>query len=61
MKRREVTFIDHILRRDCFLKYIIEGMIEGGIEVTGRRGRKRKQLLDDLKGTRGYWKLKEKH
>jgi hypothetical protein len=25
----------------------------------GRRGRRYKQLLDDLKGTRGYWKLKE--
>ena len=28
-------------------------------EVTGRRDRRRKQLLDDLKETRGYWKLKE--
>jgi len=28
--------------------------------VTGRRGRRRKQLLDDLKETRGYRKLKEK-
>jgi hypothetical protein len=27
--------------------------------VTGRRGRRRKQLLDDLKETTGYWKLKE--
>jgi hypothetical protein len=27
--------------------------------VTGRRGRRRKQLLDELKGKRGYWKLKE--
>jgi hypothetical protein len=25
----------------------------------GRRGRTWKQLLDDLKGKRGYWKLKE--
>ena len=24
----------------------------------GRRGRRRKQLPDDLKKTRGYWKLK---
>ena len=31
------------------------------VEVTGRRGRRCKQLLDDLKETRGwaYWKLKE--
>jgi hypothetical protein len=27
--------------------------------VTRRRGRKRKQLLDDFRQTRGYWKLKE--
>jgi hypothetical protein len=32
---------------------------EGGIKVTGRQGKIRKQLLDDLKGRRGYWKLKE--
>jgi hypothetical protein len=29
------------------------------MEVTGRRERKCKQLLDDLKETTGYWKLKE--
>ena len=28
-------------------------------KVTGRRGRKRKQLLDDPKEKRGCWKLKE--
>ena len=27
--------------------------------MTGRRGRKRKQLLYDLKEKRGYWKFKE--
>jgi len=27
--------------------------------VTGGRGRRCKQLLDDLKGKRGYWKLEE--
>ena len=27
--------------------------------MTGRRGRRYKQLLDDLKETRGYGKLKE--
>jgi ABC-type arginine transport system permease subunit len=27
--------------------------------VTGRRGRRRKQLLDDLKEKRRYWKLKQ--
>jgi hypothetical protein len=39
-------------------KYVIEGTMEE-IEVTGRRGRRSKQLLDDLKENRGYWKLKE--
>jgi hypothetical protein len=47
------------LRRNCLLKHIIEGKIEGKIEVTGTRGRRGKQLLDDLKENRGYWKLKE--
>jgi hypothetical protein len=35
------------------------GVSTGRIEVTGRRGRRCKQLLDDLKERRGYWKLKE--
>ena len=38
---------------------MIEGKIEGRIEMTGRQGRRRKQLLDDLKEKIGYWKLKE--
>jgi hypothetical protein len=38
---------------------VIEGKLEGRIEVTGRQGRRRKQLLDDLKEKRGYFKLKE--
>ena len=45
----------HILRMNYFLKHVIEGRIE----VTGRRGSKRKQLLDDLKEKRGYWHLKD--
>ena len=31
----------------------------GGIEVTGRRGRRRMKLLNDLKERRGYSHLKE--
>jgi hypothetical protein len=31
----------------------------GGIEVTGRRGRRRRKLLDDLKDKRGYSQMKE--
>jgi hypothetical protein len=48
-----------MLRRKCLLTHIIERKIEGGIEVTVRQERRRKQLLDDLKKRRGYWKWKE--
>ena len=37
----------------------MEGKVEGRIEVTGRRGRRRKQLLEVFKEKRGYWNLKE--
>jgi hypothetical protein len=47
------------LRRNFLLKHIIEGKIEGRIEIMGRRDRKPKQLLDDLKEKRGYRKLKK--
>jgi len=56
--RWEFSLIDHVLHMNCFLKYI-EGKIGGRIEVTGRRGRKCKQLLEDLQEEGGYWKLKE--
>jgi hypothetical protein len=58
IKRRKASLISLILRRNCLLKHVIEGKIEERIEVTGRRGSRRKQLLDDLKKNRGYWKLK---
>jgi hypothetical protein len=38
---------------------VIKGKIKGEIEVTGRRGRRRKNLLDDLKKRRGYCHLKK--
>jgi len=37
----------------------MEGNIKGGIEVSGRRGRRHRKLLDDLKEKRGYSHLKE--
>ena len=49
----------HILRRNCLLQQVIEGKIKRQIEVTRRRGRRRKKLLDDLKERRGYCRLKE--
>jgi len=59
IKIRKTNWICHILRRNCLLKHVIDGKIEGKIEVTGRRGRRSKKLLDDNKGRRGYCKLKE--
>jgi hypothetical protein len=47
------------LRRNCLLRQVIEGKIKGKIEVTGRRGRRRRKLMDDLKEMRGYSHLKE--
>jgi hypothetical protein len=41
------------------LQQVIEGKIKGEVEVTGRRGRRRRKLLDDLKERRGYSHLKE--
>jgi hypothetical protein len=32
----------------------MEGKIKGEMEVTRRRGRRRKKLLDDLRDRRGY-------
>jgi hypothetical protein len=49
IKRRKANWIGNILRRNCLLKHVIEGKLEGRIEMTGRRGRRSKQLLDDLK------------
>ena len=57
--KRKVNWIGHILRRNCLLQRVIEGKIKGGIEVTGRRGRRRRKLLDELKERRGYSQLKE--
>jgi hypothetical protein len=54
--RRRAKWIGHILRKNCLLKHVAEGMIEG----TRTRGIRCKQLLDDLKQTIRYAKLKEK-
>jgi hypothetical protein len=47
-----VNWMGNILGRKCLLKQVSEGKIEGGIEVTGRRGRRRSKLLDYLKERR---------
>jgi hypothetical protein len=58
--KRKANWIGHILRINCLLQQVIEGKIKGGIEMTGRRGGRRRKLLDDLKERRGYSHLKEK-
>ena len=59
ISKRKANWIGHILRRICLLQRVIEGKVKVGIEVTGRRGRRRRKLLDDHKERRGYSRLKE--
>jgi len=59
ISKRKANWIGHILRRNCLLQRVIEGKIKGEIEVRGRRGRRRKKLLDDLKERGGYCHLKQ--
>jgi hypothetical protein len=47
------------LRRKYLLQQVIEGKIKEGIEVTEKRGRRRRELLDDLTERRGYSHLEE--
>ena len=46
--------LNWILRRNCLLHDVIEGQMT---EVKGV-GRRRTQLLDDLRNRRRYWELK---
>jgi hypothetical protein len=47
------------MRRNCLLRQVSEVKIKEGIEVAGRRGRRRRKLLGDLRERRGYLHLKE--
>jgi len=55
IKRRRDGLIGNGIRRNSLPKHVTEGKIQ----VRKRRGRRRKQLLDDEKEKRRYWKLKE--
>ena len=59
IRKWKANWIGHILRRNCLLKQVIEGKINGEMEVTRRQGRRFNKLLDDLKDRRGYSHLKE--
>ena len=54
VRKKKANWIGHILRSNCLLKQVIEGKIKGEMEVTRRRGIRRKKLLDDLKDRIGY-------
>ena len=58
IRKRKANWIGHILRRNCVIRQVIEGKIKGEMEVTRRRGRGRKKLLDDLKEGTAYCHLK---
>jgi hypothetical protein len=60
--KRKTNWIGHILRRNCLLQRVTEGKIQEGIEVTGRRGRRRRKLWiilrkgeDTLILKRNFW------
>jgi hypothetical protein len=55
VNRQKADWIGHFWRGNLLLKHVFEG----GIEVTERLGRRRKQLLNDLEETKGYCELKE--
>jgi len=59
IRKRKTNWIGHILRRNCLIQRVTEGKIQEGIEVTGRQGRRRRKLLDNLKDRRGYSHLKK--
>jgi len=60
ISKRKANWIRQILHRNCLLQRVIKGKIKRGVEVTGRRGRRRRKLMDDFKERRGYSHLKEK-
>jgi hypothetical protein len=61
IRKRKTNWIGHILRRNCLLQLFIERKIKGKgvIEVTGRRGRRRRKVLFDHKERKGYSHLNE--
>ena len=58
-KIRKANRTGHILYRNFFLKHITKGKLDGRIDMTVRREERRKQVMDALKKTKSYCKLKE--
>jgi hypothetical protein len=59
IRKRKANWTGQILRRNFLLKQVIEGKINGEMEVTRRRGGRRRKLLFDLKDKSSYSHLKE--
>jgi hypothetical protein len=57
VKLWNTSWICYIVHSNCLLKHAVQGK-RSSDKVTGRQGIGRKQLLDELKEVRGYWKLK---
>jgi len=53
VKRRNVDMFGYLLCWNLHLKHVIGRNIVGSLDVRRRGGRRRKQLLDDRKETRG--------
>jgi len=51
VKRMKANWIGQSLRRNCLLRQVIGGKLEGRIEVKGRLRRRRKQLLEIERGS----------
>ena len=49
IRKRKANWIGHILRRNCLLNQVMEGKTKREMDVTRRRGRRRKKILDDPK------------
>jgi hypothetical protein len=69
VNKQRISYMKYVKeRRTGFVTFCVEtafynGLLQErykGIEVTGRQGRRRRKLLDDLKERRGYSHLKEK-
>jgi hypothetical protein len=53
ISKRKANWIGHILCRTGRPRQVLEGKIKGWMEVTGRRGRRRRKLLDVFKERKG--------
>jgi hypothetical protein len=51
IKTKKANWIGHTLHRDCLIKHVTEGKIEGRIEISGRQRRRCEQLLDNFQET----------